>query len=483
MKSIALLFLKNKEGLDFGSGVVRPRIPYPIFHLGSYLRNKGIKVFLIDGQVSNPKEELDKIIDEVDIIGFSVMTMQILNSLKLSDYIKRKYPEKKIIFGGVHPSLLPEQTIKDTSVDYVCQVEGEGCLYDLCMEKPLDKIKNLIYKKDGKIMTNAVRDWVNLEKEDKPIWDMMDMEKYIKKHEAGPKKGKRSFGISVGRGCVFKCTFCVNTAMGKSWRSISAENMIERIKFLKEKHNIQHFSIVDDCFELDMKRVEKFCNMLRDENIDITWDVNVRAGKTWNDERLEMVAKAGCIMLSIGAESGSERVLKDIFHKGVTIGDILYMARKCNEYKIPLGTTWMCGIPNETEEDVEKTISLLKKVVKICPDSTISGPQPFRPYPNSELYFEAIKQGYKEPQSLREWAIKGNEGFLSEEVLPWIKNAKKLKSLEFYCINAFRYPINFFHKVLIRMCKFRLDNNIYSFSFEIFMTRFYVENIHDRIYN
>ena len=478
MKSIALLFLKNKESLDFGSGVIRARNPYPLIHLGSYLKNKGIKVFLIDGQVCNAKEELEKIIDKVDVIGFSVMTMQLSNSLKLSNYIKKKYPEKEIIWGGIHPSLLPEQTIKDKSIDYVCQREGEGCLYDLCNGKPLNKIKNLVYQKNGKIIINPIRDFIDLEKEDKPIWDMLNLENYIKKHKFGPKKGRRSLGISVGRGCIFNCTYCVNKVLGKKWRALSAEEMIKRIKFLKENYNIGHFMIVDDCFEVDMKRVKDFCDMLIKEKINITWDVNVRAGNKWTDEILEIISKAGCILLSIGAESGSEKVLKNIFHKGITTKDILYMAHKCNKHNIPLGTTWMCGIPNETEEDVNKTLKLLKKVVKICPDSVISGPQIFRPYPNSELYFDAVKLGYKQPQSLMEWGIESNEGFLSEEVLPYLKNPKRLKAIEFYCINAFRYSTNIFHKILIRMCKFRLEHNIYSIPFEIFMTRFYVKNIY-----
>ncbi len=478
MKSIALVYLKNKEKLSFGSGVIRAVIPYPLLHLGSYLRNKGIKVFLIDGQICDAKEELEKIINKVDIIGFSVMTMQIANSLELSDYIKEKYPEKEIIWGGVHPSLLPEQTIKDSSVDYVCQREGEGCLYELCIETPLNRIKNLVYKKDGKITFNPIRDFIDVNKEDNPIWDILNLEDYIKEHKFGPKEGKRSFGLITGRGCIFNCTFCINRILGKKWRALSAENIIKRIKFLKEKYNIQHFSMVDDCFEIDMKRFEDFCNILIKENINITWETNVRAGSKWTDERMELVRKSGCILLGVGAESGSNRVLKDIYHKGINTEDILFMAEQCNKHKVPLGTTWMCGSPNETEDEVNETINLIKKVVEICPSSIISGPQIFRPYPNCDLYLEIIKQGYKEPQCLREWGIKSNEGFLSEEALPWIKNPKRLKAIEFYCVNAFRYPISKCHKILIRLCKFRIKYNIYFFPFERFLTKIYIENIY-----
>jgi radical SAM superfamily enzyme YgiQ (UPF0313 family) len=139
----------------------------------------------------------------------------------------------------------------------------------------------------------------------------------------------------------------------------------------------------------------------------------------------------------------------------------------------------MGGVPNETNEEVQQTLDLIKKVVEIYPDTIISGPAPFRPYPNSELYFEAVRQGYKEPKSLKEWAENSTEGYLSEENLPWVKNPKRLKAIEFYCVNAYRYPINFAHKVLIWLCRFRLKHNFYSFTCEIPVTRFYVTKIYE----
>lgn len=476
--SIALVFLKSKDSLFLGSGLARPRVPFPLLHLGSYLKNKGLNVFLIDGQVCDAKKELLKIINQVDIIGFSVMTMQVQNALELSDYIKKEYPNKKIIWGGIHPSLLPEQTIKDRSIDYLCQREGEECLYELCTGVPLNQIKNLVYKESGKIIFNPIREFLDINKEDKPIWDMLNMENYIKEHKAGPKKGERSIDLAVARGCVFNCTFCVNKILGQRWRALSAKEIIKRIKFLKQKYNLQYFTIEDDCFDVDINRVKDFCNLLIDEKINIFWDTSVRAGKKWTDDLMELLYKSGCRGLSVGAESGSDRVLTSIFHKGITTQDILFMARQCDKHKIALGTTWICGVPDETREDLNKTLSLIKEVVKICPNSIISGPQIFRPYPNCELYFEAVKLGYKEPKSLREWATKSAEMFISEKELPWLKNHRTLKAIEFYFINAFRYPVNNLHKFLIFSSKLRIKHNLYFLPIEISLTKLYMKKFY-----
>ena len=130
------------------------------------------------------------------------------------------------------------------------------------------------------------------------------------------------------------------------------------------------------------------------------------------------------------------------------------------------------------EQVDQKTIGLLiKEIIKVNPTTMMSGPAPFRIYPNSELYYEAVKQGYKEPSSLQEWADRSSEGWLSEEVLPWVKNPKRLKAIEFFCVNAYRYPTNIFHKVLIWLCRVRLKFNFYALPWEIFVTRFYVEHM------
>ena len=117
MKTIALIFTQSKEKTGQGSSIQRPSIPIPLLCLASYLKKKKVKIHLLDEQVCDIKERLSEIIHKVDIIGFSVMTMQVVRSLELTDYIKKNYPEKKIIWGGIHPTLFPKQTILDKSID------------------------------------------------------------------------------------------------------------------------------------------------------------------------------------------------------------------------------------------------------------------------------------------------------------------------------------------------------------------------------
>ena len=461
MKSIALIFTKSKEKTGQGSGIQRASIPIALVGLITYLKKKKVLVYLIDEQIDDVKKELAKIIDKVDIIGFSVMTMQVSRSLELSDYIKKNYPNKKIIWGGKHPSLFPEQTILDKSVDYVCQREGEVCLYELAKGEKIEKIKNLVYKKDGKIYKNPIRKFIDPNTLVPSNWEMFNMEKYVSHHQLGGISAGRTLSIIGGRGCIFNCAFCINTMLGRTHRPVSTKNIIKEIKVLNKKYKIKHVHINDDCFDVDLKRFEEFCNEMIKENLGVTWDCAARAGFHWTDERMALAKKAGCIALSCGAESGSPRILKMI-HKPITVESIIHIAKQCNKYGISLISSWMSGFPDETKEELKQTINLLKKVTGICPSCSIHGPQPFKPYPNTELYFEAIKRGFKEPKSLRGWAEKSKSGFIQDAEIPWIKNPKKLRAIEFYCMNAFRDPKNFLHKILIKDSKLRLKHNLFN---------------------
>ncbi len=473
MKSIAILFMSSREAYGQGVSISRPTLPHPLLALGSYLKDRGVKVYLIDEQVCNAKDRLERIIDKVDIIGFSVMTMQISRSLELSDYIKEKYPDKKIIWGGIHCSLLPKQTIKDTFIDYVCVREGEEVLYELCSEVPLNEIKNLVYKKDGKVIINPMREFIDLNELNMPHWELFDMTKYIGDSKIAGKKTGRCLPITAGRGCIFNCAFCVNTILGRKWRALSVGNIIKQIKFLREKYNIQHFNLNDDCFDIDLERIDVFCKTLIKEKINITWDISARAGEHWNDRRMKLIKNAGCTAMSVGVESGSQRIL-DMIHKPSSVKDVIYTAKKCNKYRITLIPTYMSGFPSETEEELQQTIDLLKKVANICPSLSIHGPQPFKPYPNSELYFEAVKQGFEIPKTLKEWAEASETGFISDSYLPWIKNSKRLRAIEFYCMNSVRSPRNFLQKILVSFSKIRLKYNFWYLPFEIPITKFYV---------
>jgi radical SAM superfamily enzyme YgiQ (UPF0313 family) len=482
MKSIALVFTKSKDISGQGGAIHRPMVPQPLIYLGSYLHSRGIKVYLIDGQLKDPIEELNKIIKKVNLIGFSVMTSQITPSLEISDYIKEKYPDKKIVWGGIHPSLLPEQTIKASSVDYVCQREGEECLYELITGTPLKKIKNLVYKEKGKIIINPLRKFLDPNKLPSPNWDLINAEDYIFDYKLGGIIRERALPLGIGRGCVFNCTFCVNTVLGRKWRSLSAKNIIKEIKILKKKYNLKHLALCDDCFDVDLKRVDDFCNMLIKEDLDVTWDISARVGPHWTDKRMELIKKAGCLAIAIGAESGSPRVLNEVIGKPSPVEATLLMAKQCNIYKISLISSWISGVPTEKDEELKMTIKLLQEVTKICPSCSIHGPRPFDPYPNSKLYFEAVKLGLEEPKSLREWSEKSSQGFLEEGHAPWIRNHKKLRAIEFYCMNAYRTPRNFFQKVLIAFSRFRIKHNIYIIPFEIGLVNFYFKNIQKNIF-
>jgi len=251
MKAITIVLPNPKEEFAQAAGKRIPILPMALLYIGTYLTEKGFKVNLIDSQVEDVEQKLKEVIDDSLLIGFSVMTTHVYHALKLSDMIKSINKDIPIVWGGVHPSLYPVQTISDKAVDYVVMEEGEETLLELinALQKKgdLSKIKGLVYKKDGKPIINQSRNYIDVNKITPPKWDLLDIEKYIYEYNLGGRKGGRTIAIQAGRGCVHRCAFCINTVLGKRrWRPLSAKNVLNEMKLVKEKYNIEHVSFNDD---------------------------------------------------------------------------------------------------------------------------------------------------------------------------------------------------------------------------------------------
>jgi anaerobic magnesium-protoporphyrin IX monomethyl ester cyclase len=417
-------------------------VPISLLYLGSFLDSKGFSVNLIDSQIENPEKIIRDTIRESLFIGFSVMTSQVQHALRLSDFVKNIDPEFPVVWGGIHPTLFPKQCLADDSVDYVIRGEGELTLLDLTKhmlgEKKLLDINGLVYEHKGEIKVNHDRPYLNLNSLSPPNWDLLKMESYFKDYVCKQRSINygRELPIHSGRGCPYRCTFCINSVLTKrKWRPLSADNIVNEILLLKDKYSLNHVNFVDDNFFLDKKRIEDFCKKVKQEKIDFTYQADCRVNYFnqgyLNDKLLKLVKESGCVALRFGVESGSQRIL-DTLKKDITIPQITKAVKTCNELKIQPRCSFMVGTPVEEEPDILKTTSLIKKLRKICPFLFVYGPQVYRPYPGSLLYLEAEKRGYEPPNSLREIANSklGATGYLAS--VPYLKNLDNMESIAFY---------------------------------------------------
>jgi len=210
-----------------------------------------------------------------------------------------------------------------------------------------------------------------------PSYDLLPMEKY-------QVDGVRFGTVITSRGCPFNCAFCSSSLQfGKRWRGHSDSRVIEELRYLYEKYRIREIEFLDDTFTLNMKRAVRIAKRIREEGLDISWSSSSRVD-TFTDELARAMKKGGCHTIYFGIESGSQKTL-DFIGKGITPEQSISAVKKAKKHEIRALGAFVIGFPEETREDIEKTIKFSKKVGVDFAQFTIA-----TPYPGTRLWKYAL---------------------------------------------------------------------------------------------
>jgi radical SAM superfamily enzyme YgiQ (UPF0313 family) len=327
----------------------------------------GVDVRIIDANVdglSLEDMELFFTREAPDLVGFSVLTFNLLNCMEVSKIIRKCSPQTKICFGGWHPTLYPQETLAFEFVDYIVIGEGELTFRELVKvhqdgknptEKQLAGIEGLGYKTSGgQIMINPSREVVrNLDELPLPAYDLVDATKYSHLLACSG----QVVNIMTSRGCPHRCIFC--DLRRTTYRYRTPVNILEEIRFWV-KRGVNEFFIQDDNFTINRKRTIEFCRLLTDAGLNIKYKISSRVDCI-DDEICQYLKSSGCYRIYFGVESGSQKVL-DYLEKGITIHHIKTAFKAAHKYDIDCCAYIMIGVPSETEEDIRLTMSLIKDI-------------------------------------------------------------------------------------------------------------------------
>ena len=379
-----------------------PQIPLALLYLAASLREEGFSVRILDMRLEDYRSFN---VGDPFFVGISCMSgLQIKYALEFARHVRANNPTCPLVWGGVHPTLLPEQTASNDYVDIVVRGEGELIIKDLAdaiaANQPLDGVAGITYTVNGAVKSNPDGQIINLD--DIPIalpYDLLQMDKY-------PSFKSGRFHIQTSRGCPHRCGFCYNTNFNKNkWRGKSAKRVLDEIEYILNMFpDVKIIDPIDDNVFVDRERVEEICQGLLERNLDVEWRANCRFDylSTYDKDFLELLATSGCVELDFGGESGSDRLQK-LICKDVTAQQMLQSVENLRLWapSIEPYVSWMSGLPSETDEDLNQTFDLMDKMSQVNPKTQHYGIFVYTPFPSPVM--NLLPSDFKAPQTLEEW--------------------------------------------------------------------------------
>ena len=396
---------KSKYGLQ----------PLGVLYIGALLRREGFEVEVLDADIDGLSigETVRRILEmKPDLVGFSLMTPQLISSLAASTLLKQARPELPIVLGGAHIDSTKGDAFQMADCfDFAVHGEGEHPLLKACqairdhavpgpagvienLQECLQDIPNVIYRdrETGKVVENNAGAFIKVLDELAAVdYDMVDITKYSIPTMAG----RYVISMMLSRGCPFKCTFCdAPITMGTKLRFWTMDRIIADIKHYKEKYGVTNFVFKDSTFTAKKKWAFEFCQRLIDEKLNIKWRCNTRANLV-PPPLLNLMAQAGCYVINFGVESGDEETLKRI-EKAVDLEEVVDAFNRCRKLGIRTYATFLMGNPGETDETARRTIEFSKRIrPSLCMFFVSTA------YPGTPMYDDALAAGEVEP---RWWA-------------------------------------------------------------------------------
>lgn len=396
-----------------------PVIPLALLQ-ASRIVAKEFSVKLIDTRIEPDWKNvvLNELKSNPYCIGITSITgRQIYYALEISKFVK-EHTDIPIVWGGIHSSILPQETLKNSNIDVAVIGEGEITFYELVKKMKekgnLGDINGLSYKENGIIRTTANREFCNLNTLPEIPYYLIDIKKYLPLF-----MGHRTLYMETSRGCPGRCGFCSNRVYNKRrWRYLNPETVIKDIKEMYDKYDVRSIYFIDDNFFVNLERAKTIAELLLKEKIKIIWEVQgIRydSALKMNDVYLNLMYEAGLRKVHFGAESGSQRIL-DLIDKDITVDKIIQVNRSWARFNIVVQHNFMSGFPTETIEELKMTVNLIRKLRKENQNAIISPVCPYTPYPGTSLYDKAMNEGFIKHNTLEDWiyADYGDSQWLSK---------------------------------------------------------------------
>lgn len=436
-------------------------VPLGISYIMSAVKHAGYEFELfVFSQKNNMQKDIDKLFknNDFDIVLFTSVSTQYFFVKQIAQYIKKIKPNIKNFIGGVHATLNCSDVLKDNCFDAVCVCDGEYAVTEYIKyirnNEPIHNIDNVYIRiTDNEILKpNKVYFIENLDELPLPLREIWH------KWVSYPNSINSAHNLLLTRGCYNNCSYCSNHALAKNsktkyvrYRSI--EKVIEEINSL----NSTKIILNTESLTLDLKFLDKFLDALiennknREEKIEYIADINVYKNILY-DDFFKKLSDANIRTVSVGLESGSYDIRKNVLHRPLyTNDDFENFCKLTKKFDISVYVYVLIGVPYEKEDDFNKTVEILRKAQPDFIRFYI-----YTPYPGTDLYNRLIRDN-----------LIVDSGFLNvsqERIKALVSYPNMSKWKIQFNYFTFLFRVYFRNKSLIEIIKLTIGIFIYSYN-------------------
>ena len=414
---VALIF--PSIDIDATYGVFKdflvPGIPMGIGFLAGYIREKGytnVKIF--DEQLGSlsRKKNFQRLMDyNPHIAAISCLTIVLKRMQTIAKDIKHYLPNTTIVAGSAHPTLETNSVLGDKNIDFVIRGEGElpfNSFLDGYRDNNFSNVLGLSYKRHGEIIHNKSHEPLK----DLDILPQFPYDLFI--HEPLYNIGR----YVASRGCPYRCIFCSSRYIsGRKYRVHSPQRVVNDLELLVKKYNAEYIQFHDDNICVHRDWVHQICENIISKGLTFRWATQTRSDNLDLDT-LRLMKRAGCTVINLGIETGSERLMKMV-KKDETLQDHIKAVKLLKQAKINISGSFILGLPTETREETIKTIRFARKL-----DLDVAQFSLAVPFPGTELLNMAKKEGKE-----IDWNLCSASGGYVENELSYVPEGRTKEEL------------------------------------------------------
>lgn len=317
----------------------------------------------------------------------------------------RRLTAAPIVWGGVGPSVIPEQIAAHELVDYLVEGEGEVAFADLMRAivsgADTGAIPGIWRKKDGKVAGVPRAALLDLNALPMAPYHLVDMHRYMQSY-----LGEPMFSYQSSRGCPNVCGYCYNAVFNLGrWRGLSAERVIKELKELKERYGFSLVYFLDDSFFVDQARAFRIFAGLKELGLgSVLQGVCTETLARMSDADMDFLEGAGLRRISVGVDSGCDRIRSEIIKKKGDVRHVREQLARFRGRKIIFSCPMMIGLPTETRAEMMMTVDLAFEILKMGANFRVPQLLIYTPCPGTALYSMLERSGVRFPSKLEDWA-------------------------------------------------------------------------------